>query len=56
MQKRPKIEPQVFPSYRLDLKVMELDTAKEILREVFGTSSEDVEEMIRQRLAERERT
>jgi len=54
MQKRPKIEQQVFPSYRLDLKAMELDTAKEILREVFGTSSADVEEMIRQRLAERE--
>jgi hypothetical protein len=55
LQKRPKIEQQVFPSYWLDLKALELDTAKEILREVFGTSTADVEEMIRQRLAERGR-
>lgn len=54
LQSRPKTEQQVFPSYRLDLKVLELDTAKEILREVFGTSTAEVEEMIRQRLAERE--
>jgi hypothetical protein len=54
MQKRPKIEQRVFPSYPLDLKTLELDTAKEILSEVFGTTSAEVEEMIRQRLAERE--
>ncbi len=56
LQSRPKTEQHVFPSYRLDLKVLELDTAKEILREVFGTSTAEVEEMIRQRLAEREGT
>ena len=49
---RPRFESQVFPSYRLDSKVLELDTAKEILREVFGTTPAEVEEMIRLRLAE----
>jgi hypothetical protein len=51
---RPKFEPQVFPSYRLDRKALELDTAKEILGEVFGTTQAEVEEMIRLRLAEQE--
>ena len=49
---RPRVESQVFPSYSLDRKVLELDTAKEILREVFGTTPAEVEEMIRLRLAE----
>lgn len=52
--KRPKFEPQAFPSYRLDRKVIELETAKEILGEVFGTTPAEVEEMIRLRLAEQE--
>lgn len=51
---RPKFEPQVFPSYRLDKKALELDTAKEILREVFGTTPAEVEEMIRLRIEEQE--
>jgi hypothetical protein len=49
---RPRFESQVFPSYRLDSKALELDTAKEILREVFGTTPAEVEEMIRLRLVE----
>jgi len=44
----------VFPSYRLDLQALELETAKEILCEVFGVVPGDVEEMIRQRIAEQE--
>jgi hypothetical protein len=54
LQKRPKVEAKVFPGYRLDSKILELQTAKEILREVFGTTPIEVEEMIRLRLAERE--
>jgi len=53
-QKRPRAEHREFPSYRLDLKALELETAKEILCEVFGVVPGDVEEMIRQRLAEQE--
>jgi hypothetical protein len=53
-QKRPKTEMLVFPSYRLDSRILELETAKEILREVFGTTSAEVEEMIKLRLADRE--
>ena len=49
-----RIERLVFPSNRLDRKALELQTAKEILEEVFGTTSADVEEMIRLRLAEQE--
>ena len=52
LQRRPRIERQVFPSYRLDRKALELQTAIEILQEVFGTTSAEVEEMIRLRLAE----
>ncbi len=44
----------MFPSYRIDLKALELETAKEILCEVFGVVPGDVEEMIRQRLEEQE--
>lgn len=54
LQRRPRIERQVFPSYRLDRKAMELQTAIEILQEVFGTTSAEIEEMIRLRLAEEE--
>jgi len=53
LQRRRKVEPRVFPSYRIDLKGLELETAKEILSEVFGTTPDEVEEMIRQRLADR---
>ncbi len=54
LQRRPGIERQVFTSHRLDRKAQELQTAIEILEEVFGTTSADVEEMIRLRLAEQE--
>jgi hypothetical protein len=54
LQKRPRIERQVFTSFRRDRKALELQTAKEILEEVFGTTSAEVEEMIRLRLAEQE--
>jgi hypothetical protein len=53
-QRRPKVEPRVFPRYRIDLKGLELETAKEILSEVFGTTPGEVEEMIRQRLADQD--
>jgi hypothetical protein len=56
LQRRQKVEPRVFPSYRTDLKGLELETAKEILKEVFGTTPDEVEEMIRQRLADRAET
>jgi hypothetical protein len=39
---------------RVDLPIMQLETAKEILGEVFDTSSSEVDEMIRQRLAQRD--
>jgi hypothetical protein len=55
-QRRPKVEPRVFPSYRIDLKCLELETAKEILSEVFGTTPREVEVMISQRLADRDDT
>jgi hypothetical protein len=54
LHRRPRIERRVFPSNRLDRKALELQTAKEILEEVFGTTSADVEEMIMLRLAEQE--
>lgn len=54
LQSRPKVERQCLSSsIRLDRKALELQTAKEILGEVFGTTSAEVEEMIRLRLAER---
>ena len=37
----------------LDRKAQELETAKEILQEVFATSPAEVEEMIRLRLEDR---
>ncbi len=54
LHRRPKAELRIFPSYRLDPKTVELETAKEILREVFGTTPAEVEEMIRRRLKEQE--
>jgi hypothetical protein len=38
----------------VDLSAQELEAAKEILEEIFAVSSPDVEEMIRQRMAERD--
>jgi len=52
VQTRPKAEQRVFSRCRVDLKALELQTAKEILCEVFGTTSAEVDEMIQQRLAE----
>jgi hypothetical protein len=52
LQRRPRIERQVFASNRLDRKALELQTAKEILQEVFATTSAEIEEMIRLRLEE----
>ncbi len=54
LQRRPKTVAKVFPGYMLDSKILELQTAKEILREVFKTTPKEVEEMIRLRLAEKE--
>lgn len=54
VQTRPKMEQRVFLRCRVDLKALELQTAKEILREVFGTTPAEVEEMIRLRIEERE--
>jgi hypothetical protein len=44
---------QVLARCGIDLAAMELEAAKEILGEIFGAKPADVEEMIRQRLAER---
>jgi hypothetical protein len=54
LHRKPRIERLVFPSNRVDRKALELQTAIEILEEVFGTTSADVEEMITLRLAEQE--
>jgi hypothetical protein len=40
-------------SSRLDVSVLQLETAKEILGEVFGTTSSEVDEMIKHRMIER---
>ncbi len=45
----------VEPGQMKDHKVMELQTAKEILSEVFHAHPADVEEMIQRRLVERNR-
>jgi len=45
------VERRVFRAAIPDRKALELMTAKEILQEVFGTSSAEVEEMIQLRLA-----
>ncbi len=39
---------------RIEPAILELETAKEILQEVFDTTSFEVEEMIRQRIADRQ--
>jgi hypothetical protein len=54
LQKRPRIERRVLTSRTSDRKALELQTAKEILEEVFGTTSAEVEEMIRLRLVEQD--
>jgi hypothetical protein len=54
LQRWPRTERQVFASISVDRKAQELQTAKEILQEVFGTTSAEVEEMIQLRLAEQE--
>jgi hypothetical protein len=41
------------PRLAVDLKVIELQTAKEILAEVFGARPGEVEELIRMRLEEK---
>ena len=43
----------VEPMRAVSSKAMELETAKEILAEVFGTRPGEVEEMIQRRLEER---
>jgi hypothetical protein len=53
LHRRSRIERQVIARFR-DRKTLELQTAIEILEEVFGTTSAEVEEMIRLRLAEQE--
>jgi hypothetical protein len=40
----------VVPRAGIDLASLELEAAKEILSEIFGTKPGEVEEMIRQRL------
>ncbi len=55
LNKRQQYGPSVpLHMRRIDLPIMQLDTAKEILGEVFDTTSSEVDEMIRLRLAERE--
>jgi len=53
-QWRQRQEIRAFPSYRIDRKAVELESAKEILRVVFGVSPAEVEVMIRLRLCERD--
>ncbi|MDM7912398.1 MAG: hypothetical protein QUS09_04810 [Methanotrichaceae archaeon] len=43
----------VVPRAGIDPASLELEAAKEILSEIFGTKPGDVEEMIRQRLEDR---
>ncbi len=51
--RRAGMEPKAVFSIDLDRKARELETAKEILREVFATSPAEVDEMIRLRLEDR---
>jgi hypothetical protein len=51
--RRPGVQRQVYCQERPDRRAIELETAKEILREVFGTTPVDVDEMIRLRLVQR---
>lgn len=48
-QETKRIEPRLAE----DLQVLELQTAKEILAEIFGARPGEVEEMIQRRLEER---
>lgn len=48
-----KREPSLAPSRRVSTKQLELETAKEILSEVFHARPADVEEMTLRRLEER---
>ncbi len=50
-QNRPEID-RSFPAPRLDRRILELQTAKEILAEVFSVRISDVDEMIRCRFDE----
>ena len=49
-----KRETSLVPSRRVSTKQLELETAKEILSEVFHARPADVEEMILRRLEERD--
>ncbi|HOI20304.1 MAG TPA: hypothetical protein PK792_05005, partial [Methanothrix soehngenii] len=51
--RRPRMEPKALFEIDLDRKARELETAKEILQEVFATSLAEVDEMIRLRLEDR---
>ena len=51
--KRGRMEPKAVFSIDLDRKAEELESAKEILREVFAASPAEVDEMIRLRLEDR---
>lgn len=44
---------QIHPTLHVNIKAQELDTAKEILAEVFQIQPADVEEMIQKRLEDR---
>ncbi len=48
-------EQRCIPRRKPNLRTMELHEAKEILGEVFGICSEEVEDMIQRRLEERSR-
>jgi hypothetical protein len=45
---------QIEPRRAANISVLELETAKEILAEIFHIRPDDVEEMIQMRLAERD--
>ncbi len=49
---KPKFQ-RIHPTLPVNIKAQELDTAKEILAEVFKIRPADVEEMIQKRLEDR---
>lgn len=51
----PVVQRRVLSQERPDRRSIELLTAVQILQEVFGTTSEEIEEMIRLRLIEHAR-
>ncbi len=53
LHRRPRMEPKALFEIDLDRKARELETAKEILQEIFATSLTEVDEMIRLRLEDR---